>query len=174
MSEESESFKLSSGSETPTNPSSEGGGGKGGGGGSGSSTGGTPTTTVTGGGSSVGSGGSGSVGIPDMGGGGGGGGPTVAWTSAPHVDDYYYYNSAAINFQQNGYYFQNFGQMPNMGESISFLFFSQSWFKWNWIPFHKYASDGWESGFLVRAKEADLSEKVLNGILTNYSFPTES
>ncbi|XP_021953801.1 cytoplasmic polyadenylation element-binding protein 2 isoform X2 [Folsomia candida] len=103
MSEDSESFKLSSGSETPTNSTTEVGGK--GGGGSSSSAGGTPTAVVTG------SSGVGSVGVPEM----GGAGPAAVWTSAPHVDDYYYYNPS-INFQQNGYYFpQNFGPPPNMG-----------------------------------------------------------
>jgi hypothetical protein len=100
MSEDSENFKLSSGSETPTNSSEAG------------MTKGSNTTPTTGAGSSVGSGGS--VGAPEI-------GPTTAvWTSPPqqqqHVDDYYYYNSA-LNFQQqNGYFFQNFGPPPNMGK----------------------------------------------------------
>lgn len=55
------------------------------------------------------------------GGGGGGGVPEIGgpvWTSsAPPVEDYGYYYNSALGFQQNGYFFQNFGPPPNMGKS---------------------------------------------------------
>ncbi|CAG7819511.1 unnamed protein product [Allacma fusca] len=49
--------------------------------------------------------GTGTTGGPDI------GGPVWA---APPVDDFNYFFNSALSFQQNGYFFQNFGPPPNM------------------------------------------------------------
>lgn len=60
------------------------------------------------------------VSVGTVAGGGGGGGDLSGpiWTSPappPPVDDFNYYFNSALSFQQNGYFFQNFGPPPNMG-----------------------------------------------------------
>ena len=87
MTEDSDNFKLNASSDNPTID----GGVKI-----------SPSgTNATGGG-----------GGPDV---GGGGGPV--WASpAPPVEDFNYFFNSALGFQQNGYYFQNFGPPPNMSK----------------------------------------------------------
>jgi hypothetical protein len=92
MSEEGESFKLSSGAETP------------GGGGDGCTVKVSNATSASA--TTVG------PGVPEM---------APIWTPPiPPGEEgpYFYYNpQGSINFPQNGYYFQNYGPQPNMGKS---------------------------------------------------------
>lgn len=45
-------------------------------------------------------------------------GPVWPSPAGPPVEDFNYFFNSALSFQQNGYFFQNFGPPPNMSELI--------------------------------------------------------
>jgi len=60
----------------------------------------------------------------------------TVWASpAPPVDDFNYFFNSALGFQQNGYFFQNFGPPPNIGKSVFCFTECGCESQWMWIKY---------------------------------------